>query len=119
MDKAALVGVLESKRRLADEIARSGYAERTGLFDFPGQVDAIDVFHRQVMSGADAAGVVGDDDVGMRQLSCGPDFLIKPLHGRRTGQLVLADDLESDHAAHTVVPRLEHLAHRALAETVQ
>ncbi len=61
------MGVLQAFGRLADVLAGLGDRQRSSLADNLGQVDAVDVLHHQEVSVAGLLGVVGRDDVGMRQ----------------------------------------------------
>ena len=50
VDQAALVGVLQAQRRLADVVARLLDRQRPSLLDQLGQVDALDVLHDEEMA---------------------------------------------------------------------
>jgi hypothetical protein len=119
MDQAALVGVLEPQRCLADVVAGRCHRQRAGLLDQPGQVGALDVLHSQEVGVASLAGVVGDDDIRMSQLGGGVDLAVEAAHGSGAFQPVAADDLEGDDAVHVLVLRLEDLPHATLAKPVQ
>ena len=99
-------------------VARFRDRQRAALLDQLGQVDALDILHRQEVGAVGLVGVVGLDNVRMIELGGGMDFALKPLDRLRTGQPFLANDLEGDDAAHLVVPGLEDCPHAALAERV-
>ena len=71
------------------------------------------------MGAVDLVGIVGDDDVRMRQLSGGLDFAMETPDGVLVGEAVLADDLQGDDAAHAQLAGLEDLSHAAFAEAFQ
>src|SRR5262249_3702892 len=72
-----LVGMLQAQSRLPDVVARHRYRQRPLLLDELVQVGAVHVLHCEVMRGADLAGVEGDDDMGMDELSGGRDFMLE------------------------------------------
>ena len=119
VDDALLVGVLEPASRLQDAIDRLPNLQRPMILDDAGQVMALDVFHHQVVHALVLVGVVGRDDVGMRELGRRFHLAVEsldglgPLHGRR------GEDLDRHRAFHPPVPGLQHYPHAAFAQLVQ
>ena len=68
MDHAALEGVLQSQRRLADEVAGLVHRQRAVRLHQLGEVGPFDVFHDEQVGAVDLVGVVGADDVRVRQV---------------------------------------------------
>ena len=116
MDKAALVGVLQSQRRLANVLARLNDLQRAILAHHPGQVGAVDKFHREVIGAVDLVGVIGADNVRMAQLGGRPNLALKTLDHLGVVEAFLADDLEGDVAVEHLLAGLEDLPHAPFAE---
>ncbi len=119
MDQAALVGVLQAQRRLPDVIAGLLRGEPPALREQPGQVGALDVLHGQVAIVAGQRGVVGQHDVGVRELGGGLHLAAEACQQVLLILAVGADYLEGDEAVHEGVPGLEDLAHAALPDPLQ
>lgn len=71
------------------------------------------------MRGANRPGVVGVDDVRVRQLRGPFDLLVELLHRVGIGEQLGPDDFEGDDPAHLGVPGLEDLTAAVLAEALQ
>ncbi len=119
VDHAALVGVLEPQRRLPDVGACLGHGQRPTLLYQPGQGDSLDVFHYQEVGRAGVFGVVGGDDVRMRQARGGAHLTLEALHRLGAIRIGVADDLERHRPPHDAVFGLIDAAHAALAEQTQ
>ncbi len=119
MDQAALVGVLQAERRLADQVARLPDWQGARLLDQPRQVDAVDKLHCDVIGAVDLVRVIGVDDIGMGELAGRPDFTEEAANDARIGQTLGTDHLERDDALQRRLAGLEDLAHSALAEPRQ
>ena len=74
VDHPVLVGVLQAQRRLVHVIAGVRHGQRPAGLDDPGQVEAVDVLHREYDALAEPDGVVRRDDVGVAELRDGPDL---------------------------------------------
>lgn len=64
-------------------------------------------------------GVEGVHHVDMGELGAGANFALEAAHRVGTGETFLADDLESDIAAHLLVPGLEDRAHPSFADAFE
>ena len=71
------VGELQTTSRLQDVVDGLGDRERAVLLDQGRQVFPLDVLHDQEVNAIGLVGVVGGDDVGMRQLGGRFDFSLK------------------------------------------
>ena len=89
------------------------------LFRVRREVLAVDILHHQVVQSVRFAGVVGGDDVRMRQLRGDFDFLIEPLHGLLRADGVRRQHLERDDPLHPAMLGLEDLPHAAGTELVE
>ncbi len=117
VDHAALVGVLQAQGRLADVVAglAAPAAGRAASTSLPRSV-AVDVLHDEEVGVAGLVGVVGHDDVGMRELGDRLDLAAEALDRVLVWQMLLADDLEGDDAVQAAMAGLEDLAHAAFAD---
>ena len=67
VDHAVLVRVLEAQRRLVHVAAGFGHRQRPLGLDDLGQVEPLDVLHRQHEALVESEGRVGGDDVGVME----------------------------------------------------
>jgi hypothetical protein len=96
VDHALLERILKSQRRLADVIAGAVHGKGAALLDQPAQVGPLHVFHHQEMRFACVLGVVGGDDVRVRQPGDGEYLAAEtPQRGGVVREDAL-DDLECD-----------------------
>ncbi len=116
VDQAALVGVLQPQRRLPDVVASLPGGEPAARGEQLAQVGALDVLHSQIVIVAGQGGVVGEHDVGVRELGGRLHLAAEADQQFLLVEAVGADDLEGDEAVHEGVPGLEDLAHAALPE---
>ncbi len=116
VDHAALVGVLQPQRRLVDEVGGVGHRERPLGLDELGQVEPLDVLHREDQAAVEAEGGVGGDDVGVAELGHGADLALEAVEDAGALDDVAADDLEDLVAAHHGVVGEVDDAHAAPAE---
>ena len=87
MDHALLVGVLQAEGGLADEIRRrASTASGPSCATSRSRLDAIDELHHEEVQVAGLVGVVGGDDVGVRQPGGGSELAVESLDGLRIGQ---------------------------------
>src|SRR5262249_13198954 len=105
VDHAPFVCVLESERGLMDVTAR--VRDRQGPLGFgqPGGVKTLDELHGENDGLAATEGRVRGDDVGVMELSRGPNFAEEAIEDSRPSQEILADDLEDLIATHEPVVR--------------
>ena len=80
---------------------------------------AFDVLHRIEVNAIHRVGVVGQDNVGMRQRGGGQDFAVEARNGRWVVQTFLADELERDDSSQLAVAGFEDQAHAAFAQPFQ
>ena len=94
MDHAMVVGVLKPLRRLVHVVAGMGHRQRPAGCDQPGQVESLDVLHRQHEALTEAKGRVGRDDVGVVKLGRIADLGEKAVRHAAAVHEMAADDLE-------------------------
>ena len=74
MHEVVLVGALEAKRCLADDLAGVSHPQRTAAPHHLVQVQPIEQFHDEEPGSGNFAGVVGMDDIGMLHRADGLHF---------------------------------------------
>ena len=116
MDQPLLVGVLEAQRRLVDEVAGVGHRQRPLGLDQLGQVEPLDVLHREDDALAEPEGRVGRDDVGVAEPGDGADLAEEAVEHAGAFDDLPADDLEHLVAAHERVVGQVDDAHAAAAQ---
>jgi hypothetical protein len=116
MDHVPVVGVLQTKRRLADEVAGMRHRQWALLRDVPGQVGALDVAHCDVEPAVDLVEVVQRHHV--RVIDCGgvAGLVHEPFAELRISAQRLTDDLERDGAAQPHVGGPVEHAHPTAAD---
>ena len=116
VDEPFLVGVLEPQGRLVDEVAGVGHRQRPLGLDHLGQVEPLDVLHREDDALAEPDGGVGRDDVRVAELGDGPDLAEEAVEHAGAFHDLPPHHLEHLVAAHQrVVGQVDH-AHAAPAE---
>jgi hypothetical protein len=115
---AALVGMLQPKGDLADVIAGLGQRRRAVVLHHLGQIHAVHELHGKEVRLADLIRVVGNDDVGMRELGRRLHLAVEALDGVGVRQPFAPDQLQGHDPVHPLMPGFEDLAGRPLAETL-
>ena len=116
MDHAPLEGVLQAQRRLPDVIAGVGDRQPAPLFQNLGQAGSLHILHDQQQQALCLLGVVGGDDVGVRQLRRRLDFAVEAVERLGAVEQPLVDDLDGHRAFHEAVLGPVDHAHAAVAQ---
>ncbi len=116
MDQAARKGMLKTDGRLAHDVARRGHRQRTVLAQLVGEVDALDVLHRQQMRIAGLFGVEGGNDIRMAQARGGLSLTAEAVGGAGPGDELRPDRLDRDLPSHHAMFDQPHGAHAPVAE---
>jgi hypothetical protein len=119
VDHAVFVGVLQTERRLANEVAGVGHLQWPLLLDVLRQVGPLDELHDQEVRAACLVGVVRRDDVGVMEFGRRLHFTMEALDSLGIADELRIDDLQSHQPVHDLVPRLVDRPHSALAEQIQ
>ena len=116
---AAREGMLQGHRRLTHAIARLGDRQRASLFEVVVQGLSRNVLHDQEVQFAGLVGVVGLDDVGVRQSGDGLHLALEPLHGVGVAEQGRLDHLEGHQPAQAPVVCQVHVPHAAATQQPQ
>ena len=116
MDHAGLQGVLQSLGHLANVMARIGHPHLAVPYHPSIEADSVHELHDEKVNVARLFGVVGGDDVGMRQPGRRLHFLMEAVQDFGMPAQLAMDDLERDDAVHEPMLGLIDEAHAAGAE---
>ena len=119
VDDPLAVGMAQAPGRLRGVIDGHGDRQRPPLLDEAMQVPALDVLHDEEGDAPGLVGVVGRDDVGVRQRRRRPDLPAEPPELLRGIDGAGGQDLQGDDPIHRAVEGPEDDAHAAGAEQVQ
>ena len=116
VDGAFFMDVLQPQGGLPDIVSgdRNG-DHRLPFQDLP-EVFAVDKFHHQEMAVADAARIIGSDNIRMLQRSDRLNFPFEPCDGCRVAAEFSIKNLKRDQSPESLLLGEEHCSHSALAE---
>ncbi len=115
MHQPALEGVLQTRRCLANRLARVRHVQAAMSFDDSPEVLAVDKIHHQIVDAVDLAGVVGSNDVGMVESADRPHLVLEAPNADFV-HVAGSQDFERDHLAEFDVAGLVNRSHAAIAQ---
>ena len=106
-------------QRLRDDAQGLAHGERTLLVHLIAQIDAMDVFHDQIVAAVNLPGVVDLDDVRVRNGRRGPSLTMESFHelfAMRPLRQLCMHHFDSDMPVKTHINRLIHGRHAAVGD---